>query len=172
MIAKRVIQDQYGIVVQPMNLELTELQHDDPAVIARASVKEAYNLLGAPVIKCDSGIRIPGLNSFPGPYSNYVQRTIGVDGLLQVCDGLEDRSAVIYSVVAFCDQRLDPVAFYDETPGTLLKEKRGEHGYFFDFIFVPQGYTQTLAEFDDTKRWKFWKGAYGRFARWYAVRGR
>jgi XTP/dITP diphosphohydrolase len=80
---------------------------------------------------------------------------------------LEDRSAVIYSVVAFCDEHLQPVSFYGEMPGTLLKQKRGEHGYFFDFIFMPKGYDQTLAEFEDSERWQFWKSAYERFAEWY-----
>jgi XTP/dITP diphosphohydrolase len=140
-----------------------------PLVIARASVKEAYQLLGAPVIKCDSGLRIPGLSGFPGPYSSYVQRTLGVDGLLKICDMLKDRSAVIYSVVAFCDECLDPVTFYSEMAGTLLKHKQGKHGYFFDFIFVPVGYSRTMAEFDDTERWQFWKGAYEQFAEWYAT---
>jgi XTP/dITP diphosphohydrolase len=144
---------------------------DDPVRIAQASVEEAYRLLDAPVVKCDSGLQVPSLKGFPGPYSNYVERTLGVEGLLRVCEGLENREAAIYSVVAFCDEHLQPVMFYGETCGRLLAEKRGGHGYFFDFIFVPEGYRETLAEFADTERWKFWAGPYEEFAEWYTSRG-
>jgi len=171
-IARRAIEEKYGILVKPTDVKVSELQHDDPEVIAKVSAKEAYHLLGGPVIKCDSGLRISALGGFPGPYSNYVERTLGVDGLLQVCDTLEDRSASIYSVVAFCDERLSPVSFYGETPGTVVKERRGGNGYFFDFIFVPQGFRRTLAEFDDTKRWEFWKEPYEQFAEWHAAQKR
>lgn len=166
-IAKRVIEQQYGVAVKPRNLNLAEPQCDNPVQIAKASVEEAYKLLSAPVVKCDSGLRIPALKGFPGPYSHYVERTLGVEGLLRVCDGLETREAAIYSVVAFCDKRLEPVTFYGETRGRLLEEKRGEHGYFFDFIFVPEGQRESMAEFDDAERWRFWAGPYKEFAEWY-----
>jgi XTP/dITP diphosphohydrolase len=170
-IAKRVIEGQYRVTVKPRDLEVAELQHDDPIVIARTSVEDAYRVLGAPVIKCDVGIWIIGLNGFPGPYSSYVQRTLSVDDLLRLCDPLEDRRATIYSVVAFSDGRPRPVTFCGELPGTLLREKRGRHGYFFDFIFVPAGSDRALAEFDDSERWTFWRDAYERFARWYVGGG-
>ncbi|MCP4429080.1 MAG: non-canonical purine NTP pyrophosphatase, partial [Chloroflexi bacterium] len=70
-VAKQIIEKQYGIVIQPITLDVVEIQNDDPIVIARESVKDAYRQLGAPVIKCDSGLSIPGLGGFPGPYSNY-----------------------------------------------------------------------------------------------------
>jgi XTP/dITP diphosphohydrolase len=168
-VARKAIEEQYGIVVVPRNLDVSEIQNDDPTIIARASVKEAYQILGAPVIKCESGLHILGLNGFPGPYSNYVERTLGIDGLLQVCAPLASRNAKIYSVIAFCDHQTDSVIFYDEMPGILLREKRGVHGYFFDSIFVPKDYEQSLAEIDDAERWVFWKGAYEKFAEWYIL---
>ncbi|MBS3056777.1 MAG: hypothetical protein J4473_05075 [Candidatus Aenigmarchaeota archaeon] len=52
----------------------------------------------------------------------------------------------------------------------IQHKKQGTNGYFFDFIFIPGGYEQVLAEFDDSKRWEFWKDAYESFARWYSNR--
>lgn len=167
-IAKEVIENQYGIVVNPVKLNLHEIQHEDPIVIANTSAIDAYNLVKRPVIKCDSGIRIPALNGFPGPFSSYIEKTIGIDGLLKICENLADRSAFIFSVVSFCDERLEPYPFYGEKRGMLLTQKRGSNGYFFDFIFIPDGYDQTLAEFDDNRRWEFWKDAYESFAKWYS----
>jgi XTP/dITP diphosphohydrolase len=170
-IARHVVERQYGIVVQPTGIELGELQHDDPTVIARSSAVEAYRRLGEPVLKCDSGLRIPGLGGFPGPYSNYVERTLGIGGLLQACARLTNRRAAIYAVVAFCDGDLEPAVFHGVTVGTLLETQRGEFGYFFDSIFVPEGHDRTLAEFPDDERWVFWKEAFERFARWYVGGG-
>ncbi len=171
-VARRVVEERYGIIVTPKDLDVPEVQHDDPKVIARASAEEACRLLGAPVIKSDSGLWVHGLNGFPGPYTGYVKHTLGIDGLLRLCAGLEDQRAAIYSVVAFCDGGTQPRIFYGETTGKLLREKRGEHGYFFDFIFVPEGCTKTLAEFDAEEQWPFWGGAYEKFAKWYVTRSR
>ena len=61
------------------------------------------------------------------------------------------------------------MTFYGETRGRLLEGKVGEHGCFFDFIFVPEGHREAMAEFPDMQRWKFWAGPYQEFAEWYTV---
>lgn len=95
--------------------------------------------MSAPVIKCDSGLQISGLGGFPGPYSSYVERTLGVDRLLWACDRLKNRSATVYSVIAFCNGHCEPVMFHSETKGDLLKWRRGRYSYFFDFILYLKG---------------------------------
>lgn len=168
MVAREAIEKKFGIKIIPIDLDLPEIQDSDPIVIAKKSVMEAFEKLKKPVIKCDSGISIKALNGFPGPYSNYVQKTIGVEGILSLMKGVADRSAKIYSVVCFYDGKTEPKVFVSENQGELAEEKRGTNGYFFDFIFIPRGSNKVLAEFDDTERWVFWKEAYEKFGKWYS----
>ena len=39
---------------------------------------------------------------------------------------------------------------------TIAKEKSGEYGWSWDFIFIPKGQTKTMANFKDEDRWKLW----------------
>jgi len=165
-VAKKVIEEQFGIRVIPKDLKLTEMQNDDAVEVVRAAVREAYEKLKKPVIKSDSGIAIEALNGFPGPYSNYVERTIGIDGLIKLTKDLKDKTARIYSIVCFFDGKTLK-EFVGETKGKIVTRKKGKYGYFFDFIFVPSSQSKVLAEFDDSERWKFWKEPYEKFARWY-----
>ena len=41
----------------------------------------------------DSGLFVHALKGFPGVYSSYALRTIGLDGVLRLLDGADDRSA-------------------------------------------------------------------------------
>ena len=168
-IAKEVIEKRYGITLICEEMNVIELQSDDPEYIARESARTAAHALKKPVMTCDAGIRILKLNGFPGPYSNYVQRTIGVNGLIRLITGLEDKSAIIYSIVAYCEPGAESKSFYSETRGHLTEKVRGNHGYFFDFIFVPEGSRKVLAEFSDAVRWKFWRGSFEKFAQWYTT---
>jgi XTP/dITP diphosphohydrolase len=165
-VAKKIIEEQFGIQVIPVDLKLTEIQNDDAVEVVKAAVIEAYEKLKKPVIKSDSGIAIEALKGFPGPYSNYVERTIGIGGLIKLTSGLNDKTAKIYCIVCFFDGK-QLKEFVGETKGRIIDRKKGKHGYFFDFIFVPDGQSKALAEFDDSQRWKFWEEPYEKFARWY-----
>jgi XTP/dITP diphosphohydrolase len=165
-VAKKAIEEQFGIKVIPIDLELIEIQDENAVEVVKAAAKQAYEKLEKPVIKTDSGLAIEALNGFPGVYSSYVEKTIGIDGLIKLTKDLKDKTAKIYSVICFFEGK-KLKEFYSETKGRIINKKKGKHGYFFDFIFVPNGQTKTLAEFDDSERWKFWKEAYESFARWY-----
>lgn len=59
-------------------------------------------------------------------------------------------------VISYCEPNKEPVSFISKTMGYISFEKRGEYGWSFDKIFIPQGEKKTLAEFEDDQRWKFW----------------
>ncbi len=46
--------------------------------------------------------------------------------------------------------------FVSVTPGTIALEKSGTYGWSWDFIFIPDGQTKTLANFDDSIRFSLW----------------
>ena len=46
---------------------------------------------------------IEALNGFPGPYTKYVLATIGVDGLLKLMEGQQNRRCGFAACVGFAD---------------------------------------------------------------------
>ena len=71
-------------------------------------------------------------------------------------NGIENRKSYFIEVISYCKPGQEPISFISKTFGTISLEKRGEYGWSYDRIFVPNGETKTLAEFNDDERWKFW----------------
>jgi len=93
----------------------------------------------------DSGLFIEKLNGFPGPYSSYVYRKIGCDGILKLLEGEKERDAKFVSIVGFKKDKLIRI-FKGEIVGKISYKKKGTHGFGFDPIFMPENIEKTFAE--------------------------
>jgi len=152
----RQILEPIGYEVDNIKMETPEIQADDVTEVAKYSAKWAANELGVPVLKNDSGLFVKSLNGFPGVYTHYADDTIGVDGLLKLMEGVEDREAYFKESIAYCVPGSEPIVFEGITKGRIAKEKSGEYGWSWDFVFIPEGEDKTLGCFPDNERWKFW----------------
>ncbi len=145
-----------GIDVEAKKINCPEIQADLIEDVAKYSSKFASNLLEIDTLKNDSGLVIPALGGFPGPYTHYVEDTIGEDGILKLMNNVEDRTAYFVEVLAYAEYEKEPVVFISKTEGTIATEKNGEYGWSYDKIFIPKGQYKTLASFPDEQRWKLW----------------
>ncbi len=135
-----------GYRVEPYQVPLKlEVQADDLATIAAYAALNAYLAARRPVVAEDAGLFIEALNGFPGPYSSYVYRTIGVRGVLKLMEGVEDRRARFESAVALAYSG-GVVVFRGVVWGRIADRPRGSGGFGFDPIFVPEGEERTFAE--------------------------
>jgi XTP/dITP diphosphohydrolase len=108
-------------------------------------------------------------------YVNFVIRTIGIDGILELVKNKE-RNCEFHDVLAYMDDLLKkPLLFETFTRGTLAEGPRGElHEYNWGElhkIFVPEGESKTFAEMtkEEMESWKDTKQdeGYGKqFAQW------
>lgn len=135
----------YGIRVVRLYERKLEVQSDSLEEIARIAAEsiERKDIL---FFVEDAGLFIRALNGFPGPYSSYVYKTIGLEGVLKLMKGVTDRSAVFRSVVALNVPRVGIKIFTGEVHGTIAEDIRGTHGFGFDPIFIPSGSNRTFAE--------------------------
>ena len=152
----RQILEPLGYTVDNIKMETPEIQADDVSEVAKYSAKWAAEELGVPVLKNDSGLFVNSLKGFPGVYTHYVDDTLGVDGLLKLMDGIEDRSAYFKESIAYCEPGGEPIVFEGFTKGRIDVKKSGTYGWSWDFVFIPDGENQTLGCFPDNERWKFW----------------
>ena len=138
----------YGVRLVPVDVEKLEIQSEDLEKIVTYAARYAYSKLRKPVVVEDAGLFIYALKGFPGPYSSYVFKTIGIEGILKLLEGLHDRSARFVSVVALAINENDIIVFRGEVEGSIVLRPRGSEGFGFDPIFMPQGQGETFAEMD------------------------
>ena len=148
-----------GFKVDNIKMETPEIQADDVLEVSKYSAKWAAEKLNKPVLKNDTGLFVKSLNGFPGVYTHYVQDTITEEGLLKLMEGIEDRSAYFKESIAYCEPGKEPVVFYGITKGKIDTKKSGKYGWSWDFVFIPEGETKPLGNFEDEKRWSFWKSS-------------
>jgi len=136
----REITAQYGLSLAFLREDVPELQHDDVVEIAREGAIWAAEKWDLPILVEDTGLFIEALKGFPGPYASYVLRTVGLEGILKLLEGVEDRRAYFKTALAFCDGKgSEPVVFTGEAHGHISQEPRGTGGFGYDPIFVPEG---------------------------------
>jgi len=172
MQAKEVLEP-IGIEVDNIKLDTPELQLDTVEEVAKYSAKWASEELKCNVVKNDTGIVIDALKGFPGPYTHYVQDTLGEAGVLKLLKGEENRKARFVQALAFCEYGKEPVVFTSITEGTIAKRKSGKYGWCWDFIFIPDGKAKTLGSFKDEERFSLWNDTgYKQLAEYLSTRGK
>lgn len=143
----RYILSAYGVEVVRAEAPKVEIQSDSIEEIAGYSARSICEKLKPtePYVVEDAGLFVNALNGFPGPYSEYVHRKIGIKGLLKLLEGVEDREAYFKSCVGLCWRNMVRV-FVGVVEGWIADVPRGDKGFGFDPIFVPKGYGRTFAE--------------------------
>jgi len=99
----REVRSMLDAEVEQFEFDYTEIQSHDLREIAARGAREAYREVGEPVIVDDSGLFVDSLDGFPGPYSAYVEDTVGVERLWRLVEPEDDHSAAFRAVVAYCD---------------------------------------------------------------------
>ncbi len=89
--------------VSQLDFDYAEVQADALGPIAARGAREAFRHAGEPVLVDDAGLFIDTLDGFPGPYSSYVENTLGIDRVWKLASTLEDRRAAFRCTLAYCD---------------------------------------------------------------------
>ncbi|MFA5687636.1 MAG: RdgB/HAM1 family non-canonical purine NTP pyrophosphatase [Kiritimatiellales bacterium] len=118
------------------------------------AVKKATEMCmatGIPALADDSGLEVEALNGAPGVYSaRWAGENCSYDDnntkLLRELAGKENRCARFRTVLALVRLGAPPQTVEGSVRGVIIHKRRGEHGFGYDPLFVPDGYTQTFAE--------------------------
>ena len=108
-------------------------------------VKEHY---GYDCFADDSGLEVDVLGGEPGVYSARYSgggSETNMDKLLHNLTGKSERGAQFRTVIALLIDE-DTRFFEGIVRGTIIDERRGEGGFGYDPIFVPEGYDLTFAQ--------------------------
>lgn len=152
----KMILEPLGFEIDNKKIDCPEIQADTIEDVANYSSKYASEYLKCNTLKNDTGLVISALKGFPGPYTHYIEDTIGEDGILKLMQNEKNREAYFIECLSYTEYGKEPICFVSKTKGTIAYEKSGKFGWSYDFIFIPDGKDKTLANFDDEERFKLW----------------
>ena len=124
---------------------------------ATKKAREIAEISGCAALADDSGICAHALDGAPGVYSARFSGGHGNDAdnnalLLKLLSDKEDKGAHYTCAMVLCypDGRLVTAEGY--MYGTITPDARGQHGFGYDPIFIPDGETRTVAEMSDEEK--------------------
>ena len=142
-------------VVSAKELGLPEPDETGDTFVANALLKARAAVAGSGLaaLADDSGIEVAALNGAPGIYT---ARWAGPDrdfmvAMTRVNDAMganKERRANFTAVLALCWQDGHCETFAGKVFGTLVWPPRGDRGFGFDPVFVPDGHDITFGEMD------------------------
>ncbi len=99
----------------------------------------------------DSGLEVDALDGAPGVYSarfagepvNYAANN---EKLLRLLSGSANRQARFRTVLALVSPDGKSFTVEGQCPGQIIEKSRGDQGFGYDPLFVPEGETLTFAE--------------------------
>ena len=138
-------------------LDLPEIQSLDLLAVLRAKAEEAWRRLERPLVVEESALDLAALSSavagFPGPLVKWMLAAAGAEGVARTALALGDprvvsRCAVLYKPGA---GSAGEVVGEAALSGELVLPPRGDAGFGWDPVMVPEGEARTAAELGDGK---------------------
>ena len=139
-----------GMKVEKVDIELPEIQALDVEDVVIDKAKGAYEAVKRVLVVEDTGLYISSLNGFPGALAKWVLKTLGRETLCELLSG-KDRSAMAKTCVCLHDGKKFHL-FIGSIKGTIAQFPRGNSGFGWDSIFIPEGYDKTFAELGSVEK--------------------
>lgn len=135
--------------ISNVSADLIEIQSTDVNKVVKHKLIEAYKLVEKPVIVEDTGFYIRNINGFPGALIKFYFRDVGEKG---ICTYHKFSKVNAKTVMGFYDGLNEPVLVEGSIMGHIPEYPRGNNGFGWDRIFVPDGYDKTFAEMNEIEK--------------------
>lgn len=158
---KAIISKDYQIVTLKeagIDIDIPE-PHDTLEANASEKSRTIYNLTHTNCFSEDTGLEVAALNGEPGVKS---ARYAGegrsfeknIEKLLQNLENKADKTARFRAVISLVIDGKETL-FEGICPGRIISEKKGDLGFGYDPVFVPDGSDRTFAEMSLEEKTKY-----------------
>ena len=144
----------FSDILGPMEIEETGKSFAENALIKARTIFEKLGRNDIIVVSDDSGITVPALNDEPGIYSaRYAgEGASDRDNLEKLVEelgkkGLKEAPAYYTAAIAVVTPEAEYVV-HGWMHGRVIDTPRGEGGFGYDPMFIPEGFDKTLGELD------------------------
>ena len=142
----RTILDEYELDLRVVDIKGIEIQAFSVLNVAEHSAKVIAAKTKDAFLVEDAGMYINSLYGFPGPYSSFVYKTIGLGGIVRLVKNRDDKKAEFHSALVFGENGKIIKKFVGITEGNISTNLQGDQGFGYDPIFIPKGKNKTYAE--------------------------
>ncbi|QRY45335.1 RdgB/HAM1 family non-canonical purine NTP pyrophosphatase [Mycolicibacterium boenickei] len=125
---------------------------------ALAKASDGFRATGLACVADDSGISVDALNGMPGVLSARWAGRHGDDRansallLGQLADVPDERRGAAFVSACALVSASGSTVVRGEWPGTVTREPRGDGGFGYDPVFLPEGSTSTAAELSPAEK--------------------
>ncbi|MCY7422923.1 MAG: RdgB/HAM1 family non-canonical purine NTP pyrophosphatase [Chitinophagaceae bacterium] len=115
-----------------------------------------YELLGQDCFSEDTGLEVTALNGEPGVKSaRYAGEdksfSDNIDKVLFKLNGQKNREAVFRTVICLVLNG-EKFLFEGACRGSITSERKGDGGFGYDPVFIPDGYSETFSQMDAAEK--------------------
>lgn len=152
---------EFSTLLAPLNISVhsaSDMKLHEPeetgnsfAENAMLKAQHAVNATGLPSLADDSGLAVDALGGAPGIYSARwagpdKDFTVAFERIRKELQGASETSAHFVCMLALCIPGEQTQLFEGRISGALTFPPRGEKGFGYDPIFIPEGHQITFAE--------------------------
>jgi non-canonical purine NTP pyrophosphatase (RdgB/HAM1 family) len=137
-----------GLPVEHRKVDLDEIQSLDSKKVVEHKARQAYELIGQPVLVEDVSLTFTALGRLPGTFIKWFLEELGLHGLCKLAASLEHPGAECAIMYALFDGK-EMQFFEARQGGTIAAEPRGSGGFGWNAVFVPDGSEITYGEMDE-----------------------
>jgi XTP/dITP diphosphohydrolase len=133
---------------------------EDFDTLKQNAEQKAFYIFDKYKIDCfadDTGLEVEALNGKPGVYSarysadelpnipGEMRAEANMKKLLREMNGINNRNALFRTVICLVENGI-PKYFEGKVDGVIIEKAKGNKGFGYDPIFIPNGYSVTFAE--------------------------
>lgn len=146
----------YDLEDEVEDIEETGKTFEENAALKAETIAEKLGML---VLADDSGLIVDSLGGAPGIYSaryagDYANdqnnNALLLKNMINIPEA--DRTARFICVLAVATPGKETLFYTGYCKGSIATEAKGENGFGYDPLFIPRGYTETMAELEQAEK--------------------
>ena len=129
--------------IEKIDLDLPEIQDLDSKKVIEEKLREATKNHDGEFFCEYVSVNVEALNGFPGPLIKWFLQSLGNEGICELVDKYENKSAVAKTIIGYTNGK--EIQFFEGELKGKITEPKGT-GFGWDPIFQPNGFDKTLGE--------------------------
>ncbi len=159
--------DKYGIKIITSDKDYSEIQAETSLEIARFTALQAAKELNSPAIREDHSLFIHSLG-IPGPYTNYIEKKIPAEKLLEILKNFSDRTGHFEIATVYAEPGGKTFEFVFQIPITFGEEIKGDNLRGWNSLIRIGDETRAIAGYPEEERLHIWNQGYEAVAKYIA----
>lgn len=137
--------------VEQLDIDLPEIQEIDSHEIIKAKLETALAHAQGECIVEDTSFYLDCLNGLPGPLIKWFLMAVGKEGLMDITRKFNNDKASAKTMIGYARNK-EEIYFFEGIIEGRVVSPRGDSGFGWDPIFLPNGHERTFAEMNTEEK--------------------